>query len=97
MSVLKQDHFAFDEYTVLDTVIYGNKKLYDIMKEKDAIYAKADFTDEDGIRASELEAEFAELNGWEAESDASKLIQGLGLSEDILYAQMSTLTGNEKG
>lgn len=96
MSVLKQDHFAFDEYTVLDTVIYGNKKLYDIMKEKDAIYAKADFTDEDGIRASELEAEFAELNGWEAESDASKLIQGLGLSEDILYAQMSTLTGNEK-
>lgn len=66
------------------------------MKEKDAIYAKADFTDEDGIRASELEAEFAELNGWEAESDASKLIQGLGLSEDILYAQMSTLTGNEK-
>ena len=64
------------------------------MKEKDAIYAKADFTDEDGIRASELEAEFAELNGWEAESDASKLIQGLGLSEDILYAQMSTLTGN---
>lgn len=96
MSVLKQDHFAFDDYTVLDTVIYGNKKLYDIMKEKDAIYAKSDFTDEDGIRASELEAEFAELNGWEAESDASKLIQGLGLSEDILYAQMSTLTGNEK-
>ncbi len=96
MSVLKQDHFAFDEYTVLDTVIYGNKKLYDIMKEKDAIYMKEDFSDEDGIRASELEAEFAELNGWEAESDASKLIQGLGLSEDILYSQMSSLTGNEK-
>ena len=96
MSVLKQDHFAFDSYTVLDTVIYGNKKLYDIMKEKDAIYTKEDFSDEDGIRASELEAEFAELNGWEAESDASKLIQGLGLSEDILYSQMSSLTGNEK-
>ena len=96
MSVLKQDHFAFDEYTVLDTVIYGNKKLYDIMKEKDAIYLKEDFSDEDGIRASELEAEFAEMNGWEAESDASKLIQGLGLSEEILYSQMSSLTGNEK-
>ena len=96
MSVLKQDHFAFDEYTVLDTVIFGNKKLYDIMKEKDAIYMKEDFSDEDGIRASELEAEFAEMNGWEAESDASKLIQGLGLSEDILYSQMSSLTGNEK-
>ena len=96
MSVLKQDHFAFDEYTVLDTVIFGNEKLYDIMKEKDAIYMKEDFSDEDGIRASELEAEFAEMNGWEAESDASKLIQGLGLSEDILYSQMSSLTGNEK-
>ncbi len=96
MSVLKQDHFAFDSYTVLDTVIYGNKKLYDIMKEKDEIYAKPDFSDEDGLRASELEAEFAELNGWEAESDSSKLIQGLGLSEDLLYSQMSSLTGNEK-
>ena len=96
MSVLKQDHFAFDSYTVLDTVIYGNKKLYDIMKEKDEIYSKPDFSDEDGLRASELEAEFAELNGWEAESDASKLIQGLGLSESLLYSQMSALTGNEK-
>ena len=96
MSVLKQDHFAFDEYTVLDTVIYGNKKLYDIMKEKDAIYMKEDFSEEDGLRASELEAEFAELNGWEAESDASKLVQGLGLPEEILYSVMSTLTGNEK-
>ena len=96
MSVLKQDHFAFDDYTVLDTVIYGNKKLYDIMKEKDAIYLKEDFSDEDGIRASELEAEFAEPNGWEAESDASKLIQGLGLSEELLYSSMSALTGNEK-
>lgn len=96
MSVLKQDHFAFDEYTVLDTVIMGNLKLYNIMKEKDELYAKPDFNDEDGIRASELEAEFAEMDGWEAESDASKLIQGLGLTEDILYSQMSTLTGNEK-
>lgn len=96
MSVLKQDHFAFDSYTVLDTVIYGNKKLYDIMKEKDEIYAKPDFSDEDGLRASELEAEFAELDGWEAESDASKLIQGLGLEESLLYSQMSSLTGNEK-
>lgn len=96
MSVLKQDHFAFDEYTVLDTVIMGNMKLYNIMKEKDELYAKPDFNDEDGIRASELEAEFAEMDGWEAESDVSKLIQGLGLTEDILYSQMSTLTGNEK-
>ena len=96
MSVLKQDHFAYDRYTVLDTVIMGNMKLYNIMKEKDELYAKPDFSDEDGIRASELEAEFAEMDGWEAESDASKLIQGLGLSEDILYSQMSTLTGNEK-
>ena len=96
MSVLKQDHFAYDEYTVLDTVIMGNMRLYEIMKEKDALYAKEDFSDEDGVRASELEAEFAELNGWEADSDASKLIQGLGLSEDILYTQMSALSGNEK-
>lgn len=96
MSVLRQDHFAFDDYTVLDTVIYGNPKLYAIMKEKDAIYMKEDFSDEDGIRASELEAEFAELNGWEAESDTSKLIQGLGLPEELLYKTMSNLTGNEK-
>ena len=77
MSVLKQDHFAYDRYTVLDTVIMGNMKLYNIMKEKDELYAKPDFSDEDGIRASELEAEFAEMDGWEAESDASKLIQVL--------------------
>ncbi len=96
MSVLKQDHFAYEEYTVLDTVIMGNKRLYDIMKEKDALYAKEDFTDEDGIRASELEGEFAELNGWESESEASKLIQGLGLSEDVLYVTMETLTEKEK-
>ena len=96
MSVLKQDHFAYDEFTVLDTVIMGNQKLYDIMKEKDELYAKPEMTDEEGIRVCELEAEFAELNGWEAESDASKLIQGLGLEESILYNLMSTLTGNEK-
>ena len=96
MSVLRQDHFAFDKYNVLDTVIMGNKRLYDIMQEKDALYAKEDFSEEDGDRAGQLESEFAELNGWEAESDASKLIQGLGLSEDILYAQMSSLSGNEK-
>ena len=96
MSVLKQDHFAFEEYTVLDTVIMGNQRLYDIMKEKDALYAKEDFSDEDGIRASELEGEFAELNGWEAESDASKLIQGLGLTDDFLYMPMSSLKESEK-
>ena len=81
---------------MLDTVILGNPKLYKIMKEKDALYEKPDFSDEDGIRASELETEFAELNGWEAESDASKLIQGLGLPESLLYAQMEGLTGKEK-
>ncbi len=96
MSVLKQDHFAYDEFTVLDTIIIGNSRLYEIMKEKDALYSKEDFTDEDGIKASELEAEFAELNGWEAESDASRLVQGLGLGIDILYREMNTLTGKEK-
>ncbi len=96
MSVLKQDHFAFDEYDVLQTVIMGNERLYEIMQEKDALYAKEDFSDEDGERAAELEGEFAELGGWEAESDASKLIQGLGLPEDILYLKMSALSGNEK-
>lgn len=96
MSVLKQDQFAYDEYSVLDTIIMGNSRLYEIMKEKDALYAKEDFTDEDGIRASELEGEFAELNGWEAESDAGRLVQGLGLGIDILYRQMNTLTGKER-
>ena len=96
LSFLQQDHFKYDEYTVLDTVIMGNKRLYDIMKEKDALYAKEDFSDEDGIRASELEGEFAELDGWEAESNASRLIQGLGLSQDILYDRMSSLTAKEK-
>ena len=88
MSVLNQDHFAYDAYTVLDTVIMGNQRLYDIMQEKDAIYMKEDFSDEDGIRAAELEAEFAEMDGWEAESDVSRLIQGLGLSNDILYLSL---------
>ncbi len=96
MSVLKQDHFAFEEFTVLDTVIMGNKRLYDIMKEKDALYAKEDFSEEDGIKASELEAEFAELNGWDADSDAGKLLTGLGLSADILYDTMSSLKESEK-
>lgn len=96
MSVLKQDHFAYDAFTVLDTVIMGNQRLYDIMQEKDAIYMKEEFTDEDGIKAAELEAEFAEMNGWEAESDVSRLIQGLGLSNDILYSPMNSLTAKQK-
>lgn len=96
MSVLKQDHFAYDEYTVLDTIIMGNKRLYDIMKEKDTLYEKEDFSDEDGIKAAELEAEFAEMDGWEADSNASKLMQGLGLDESIMYSQMADLGGNEK-
>lgn len=96
MSVLKQDHFAYDAYTVLDTVIMGNERLYTIMQEKDALYAKPDFSEEDGNHAAELEAEFAELNGWEAEADVSKLLQGLGLSEDLLYQTMGDLSGNEK-
>ena len=96
LSVLKQDHFAFEEYSVLDTVIMGNERLFEIMKQKDELYAKEDFSEEDGVLASELEGEFAELNGWEAESDASKLIQGLGLSEEILNSRMSSLSGNEK-
>ena len=96
MSVLKQDQNQYDAYTILDTVIMGNQHLYDVMKEKDALYEKPDFSEEDGMRASELEAEFADMDGWEAESDVSRLIQGLGLSEDILYSEMSTLTAKEK-
>ena len=96
LSFLQQDHFKYDAYTVLDTVIMGNKRLYEIMKEKDAIYAKADFTDEDGIRASELEGEFAEMNGWEAESDAATLLNGLGIENDLHYSQMADLTGSQK-
>ncbi|MBQ6887905.1 MAG: ATP-binding cassette domain-containing protein [Lachnospiraceae bacterium] len=96
LSVLEQDHFKYDDYPVMDVVIMGNERLYQIMKEKDAIYAKEDFSDEDGIRASELEAEFAEMDGWEAESNAAMLLNGLGIDTDIHYAQMSTLTGNDK-
>ena len=96
LSVLQQDHFKYDQYMVLDTVIMGNKRLYDIMKEKDAIYAKEDFTDEDGIRASELEAEFAEMADWNAESDAATLLNGLGVDTDIHYKMMSELDGNLK-
>ena len=96
MSILKQDHFQYDAYTVLDTVIMGNKRLYEVWKEKDALYAKEDFTDEDGIRAAELEGEYAEMGGWESESDASRLLQGLGLPESILYEQMSAITDSEK-
>ena len=96
MSVLKQDHFQYDEFEVLETVIMGNERLYQIMKEKDALYAKPDFTDEDGIKASELEGEFADLNGWEAESEASSLLQGLGIGTDMHYKKVSELTGAEK-
>ncbi len=96
LSFLQQDHFKYDAYTVLDTVIMGNKRLYEIMKEKDAIYAKEDFTDEDGIRASELEGEFAEMNGWEAESDAATLLNGLGIETELHYSQMADLTGSQK-
>ena len=96
LSFLQQDHFKYYAYTVLDTVIMGNKRLYEIMKEKDAIYAKADFTDEDGIRASELEGEFAEMNGWVAESDAATLLNGLGIETDLHYSQMADLTGSQK-
>ena len=96
LSVLEQDHFKYDENTVLDLVIMGNERLYQIMKEKEAIYAKEDFTDEDGIRASELEAEFAEMDGWEAESDAASLLNGLGIDTALHYAQMKSLNGSEK-
>ena len=96
LSFLQQDHFKYDAYPVLDTVIMGNKRLYEIMKEKEAIYAKEDFSDEDGIRASELEGEFAEMNGWEAESDAAQLLNGLGIETEIHYAIMGDLTGSQK-
>ena len=96
LSVLEQDHFKYDAFTVMDTVIMGNQRLYDIMKEKDAIYAKEDLSEEDGIRASELEGEFAEMNGWEAESDAATLLNGLGIEPDLHYTLMGDLNGNEK-
>ena len=96
LSFLQQDHFKYDQYDVLNTVIMGNQRLYDIMKEKDAIYAKEDFTEADGIKASELEGEFATLNGWEAESDAATLLNGLGIENELHYKQMSELNGSEK-
>ena len=96
LSVLEQDHFKYDEYPVMDVVIMGNARLYEIMKEKDAIYAKEDFTDEDGIRASELEGEFAEMDGWEAESNAAQLLNGLGIDTEIHYSLMKDLNGSEK-
>ena len=95
-SVLQQDHYKYDEYQVLDTVIMGNKRLYEIMKEKDAIYMKEDFSDEDGVKAAELEAEFAEMNGWEAESDASTLLNGLGVGTEYHYSLMKDLDGGLK-
>jgi ATPase subunit of ABC transporter with duplicated ATPase domains len=96
LSILKQDHFAYDEFTVLHTILMGNDKLYSIMKEKDALYAKEDFTEEDGIRSAELEADFAELNGWEAESDAAIMLSGLGITDDMHDKKMSELKGSEK-
>ena len=96
LSFLKQDHFKYDEFPVLDTVIMGNQRLYDIMKEKEAIYAKEDFTEEDGIKASELEGEFATLNGWEAESDAATLLNGLGIETEFHYSLMKDLNGSQK-
>nr|WP_330375475.1 ATP-binding cassette domain-containing protein [Inediibacterium massiliense] len=96
LAVLKQDHFEFDEYVVLDTVIMGHKRLYEIMKEKDALYQKEDFTEEDGIKASELEGEFAELDGWDAETNAEKLLMGLGITKDLHYKKMEELEGGEK-
>ena len=96
LSFLQQDHFKYDEYTVLDTVIMGNARLYEIMKEKDAIYMKEDFTEEDGVKAADLEGGFATMNGWEAESDAESLLNGLGIETELHYAQMGTLLGSQK-
>ena len=96
LSVLEQDHFKYDDYTVMDTVILGNRRLYEVMKEKDAIYAKEDFSDEDGIRVSDLEAEFAEMDGWDAETNAAMLLNGLGVEDEFHYAQMSELDGSLK-
>lgn len=96
LAVLKQNHFEYEEHEVLKVVIMGHTKLYEIMQEKDAIYMKADFTDEDGMRAAELEGEFAELNGWEAESEAAILLKGLGIEEDLHYKKMADLSGGEK-
>lgn len=96
MSVLKQDHFKYDKTSVLDTVIMGHERLWNIMKEKDALYMKEDFSDEDGIKAAELEGEFAELDGWDAETNAEKILMGLGIEKDLHYSLMADLTGAEK-
>ncbi len=96
MSVLKQDHFMYDDLPVMETVIMGNKRLHEIMKEKDALYAKEDFTDEDGVRASELEGEFAEMNGWDAETEVAQILQGLGVDSDLHYSYMRDLNGGDK-
>ena len=96
MSILEQDHFKYDAYPVMTTVIMGNRHLYDIMVEKDELYMKDPFTEEDGVRAGDLEAEFAELGGWDAEADAAKLLNGLGLNTDRHYLNMSDLDGREK-
>lgn len=96
LAVLKQNHYEYDEFKVLETVIMGHKRLYEVMKEKDSLYAKADFTDEDGMRAGELEAEFADMNGWEAESEAAEMLNGLGIGTDLHDKLMSELGGNEK-
>ena len=96
IAVLKQNHFEFDEYTVIDTVIMGHKVLYDIMKEKDALYMKPDFNDEDGMKVADLETKFAEMGGWQAESDAASLLNDLGITQDLHYCQMKELAGSEK-
>ena len=96
LSVLRQNHFDYEDERVIDVVIMGNEKLYNIMKEKDAIYMKEDFSDEDGVRAAELEGEFAELGGWEAESEASQLLQNLNIPEELHYQNMSELANGEK-
>lgn len=96
LAVLKQDHFAYEEYEVLETVIMGHKRLYEIMKEKDAIYMKPDFNDEDGMRAAELEGEFAEMNGYDADNEAAQLLNGLGIGAEYHYKKMSELEGGEK-
>jgi ATPase subunit of ABC transporter with duplicated ATPase domains len=96
MAVLKQNHYEFDNKQVLETVLMGHRKLWELVQEKDAIYAKPDFSDADGIRASELEADFAEMEGWNAESDVANLLSGLGIHEDLHYRQVSELSGNQK-
>ncbi|NMA23497.1 MAG: ATP-binding cassette domain-containing protein, partial [Spirochaetales bacterium] len=96
MAVLRQDHFAFNDYSVMETVIMGYEKLYSVMKERDEIYAKEDFTEEDGLRAAELEGDFADLGGWEAESEAGQLLSGLGIADELLQSRMAEVEDNIK-